>query len=147
MKREILILAIMLLATAIPNQTCCYKVEMEDTDKILIARVLHHECCQAAGEPYESQILLMSCIYNRVKLGKAKGYGNSVKEVIFQKGQFPGVTKWPMPCKSCLKVSHSPFKIYPDITHYYAPKYSYEGYGSKINSITINHGHVYGTWK
>jgi len=45
--------------------------------------------CEAGGESYECQLAVASVIMNRVKSWK---FANSIKGVVFQKGQFPPAT-------------------------------------------------------
>lgn len=69
-------------------------------DEILIAKVIHHETCHT--EPYEGKVAIGNLIRNRV--GR-KGFGKTIKKVIFQKGQFACITKKINPCDECKRAA------------------------------------------
>ena len=54
-------------------------------DLYLLAQIIHAE---AKGEPYEGKLAVGNVIHNRVK---SKQFPNSIRDVIFQKGQFQSV--------------------------------------------------------
>jgi len=54
-------------------------------DLYLLAQIIHAE---AKGEPYEGKLAVGNVIHNRVK---SKQFPNSIRDVIFQKGQFQPV--------------------------------------------------------
>src|SRR5690606_8918568 len=54
-------------------------------DLYLLAQIIHAE---AKGEPYEGKLAVGNVIHNRVK---SEQFPNSIKGVIFQKGQFQPV--------------------------------------------------------
>lgn len=62
--------------------------EYTESDIILMAQLVHAE---AEGEPYEGKVLVASVIMNRQKDGGY--YGDTIKQVIFKKGQFDGIKR------------------------------------------------------
>ncbi|MCI9050321.1 MAG: SH3 domain-containing protein [Lachnospiraceae bacterium] len=58
-------------------------VEADYDDTYLLACLIHME---AGGEPYEGKLAVANVVLNRMK----QGYGNSISEVIYARGQFSG---------------------------------------------------------
>lgn len=58
---------------------------ISQTDKDLLARLVHAE---AVGEPYAGKVAVAVVVLNRVS---SKQFPNSIKDVIYQKGQFTPV--------------------------------------------------------
>jgi N-acetylmuramoyl-L-alanine amidase len=46
---------------------------------------------EAGGEPYEGKVLVASVVMNRQNVGGY--YGDTIKQVIFKKGQFDGIKR------------------------------------------------------
>lgn len=59
-----------------------------EQDIILMAQLVHAE---AEGEPNEGKVLVASVVMNRQKEGGY--YGDTIKAVVFKKGQFDGITR------------------------------------------------------
>lgn len=56
--------------------------DFEREDILLLEKVVENE---AGGEPYEGKVAVVNVILNRMRSGK---FPSSIREVIFQKGQF-----------------------------------------------------------
>lgn len=62
-------------------------VSVSGDDQSLLAALIY---CEAGGEPYEGQVAVGAVVLNRVRSGS---FPNSVREVIYQSGQFgPAIT-------------------------------------------------------
>lgn len=65
------------------------QAERQAADRELLAALIF---CEAGNQPYEGQVAVGAVVMNRVKSGL---YPNSIREVIYQSGQFtPAVTGW-----------------------------------------------------
>lgn len=68
------------------NETLKIPSSISSTDKDLLARIIHAE---AKGEPYAGKVAVATVILNRVD---DDAFPNSIREVIYQKGQFEPVS-------------------------------------------------------
>lgn len=76
--------------------------ERVSTDEVdLLARLITAE---AEGEPYEGQVAVGAVVINRVK---SPEFPNSIREVIYQKGQFSSLPKLPgtVPTESAMRAA------------------------------------------
>ena len=113
-------------------------------ERSLLAKVMCHEACHdTVTTVYVGKIIL-----NRVNIGKMGGFKNSIKEVIYQKGQFSGVKSWKKACNKCFSLvdSINRVKLDPRCTHYLCP-YDKNWYIKKIVPIVKIGTHVYGYYK
>ena len=70
--------------TQAPSSTS-EKAEVSDEEVELLAKIVSAE---AKGEPYKGQVAVAAVVLNRVE----RGFGDSIREVIYAKGQFQPVS-------------------------------------------------------
>lgn len=124
--------------------SCRIILDFPTEEQLMIAKALHHEAC-AEIVSHECANAFVSVVWNRVNLGSKRGFRNSVREVLEQKGQFKGFPKWKPPCSKCIKqaMNYTPIQ---GITHYTC-KYDSNTYRKKIKVFYKTEEHLYGTFQ
>ena len=108
----------------------------------LLAALIH---CEAGGESYEGQLAVANVILNRVRDPR---FGNTVADVVYAAGQFPGAHNGALanvlangPSASCMQAAREALAGVNNIGDYYY----FNGYvdTSCVSSYTVIGGHTF----
>ena len=121
------------------NQSSFVEITREEYE---IARMIHHEAC---NEPIQGKWGLYWVVRNRCLKGKAKGYGNTSLDVLFQKGQWKGISNWSNPCDVCLKsvTQAAQQRIIPENCTHYISKWDTSKFISRLKPVVKIGGHTF----
>lgn len=116
-----------------------------EEDVYWLSRVIFAE---ARGESEKGKYLVGYVVMNRVK---DSGFKNTVKHVIFEKGQFSCVDNkaiYKEPSEECkeiaIKILENPYELDEEILYFYNPKYTSRGNWIRTKPIIIEEGnHVF----
>lgn len=105
----------------IVKEVALKKVKINESEIYLLAQIIHSE---AKGEPYEGKIAVGNVVLNRVKSNQ---FPNSIKGVIYQKGQFQPVSNGSInnkPSDESIKAARESYEknLVGEALYFYNPK-------------------------
>lgn len=111
-------------------------------DLYLLAQIIHAE---AKGEPYEGKLAVGNVIHNRVK---SKKFPNSIRGVIFQKGQFQPVMNGSIynePSEESIRAARESYhtNIIGPALYFYNPKLSTDTWITTRKTVKRIGNHVF----
>lgn len=111
-------------------------------DLYLLAQIIHAE---AKGEPYEGKLAVGNVIHNRVK---SEQFPNSIRDVIFQKGQFQPVMNGSIynePSEESIKAAMESYhtNIVGQALYFYNPELSTDTWITTRKTIKRIGSHVF----